>query len=317
MYKNHKISTVIPAYNEESQIQKVINTMPSYIDDIIIIDDKSKDKTIEKVEEYMGRNNKIILIKHSQNQGVGGAIASGYKRACDNNTDIAIVMAGDGQMNPNDIPLLLDPIIEGKADYTKGNRLFSGEAFKKIPKMRYYGNAILSLLTKIVSGYWHIADSQSGFTAINKSALHAIDWNKTYKRYGQPNDLLVRLNVNNFKVKDIAVHPIYNVGERSKLKIRIVLFTISWLLVRLFFWRLKEKYIIRDFHPLVFFYTLGFFLILCSLALFIKLIYMKFAMGFFPPMSSLAWVFCTSMGLQSLFFAMWFDMDYDRAFKLD
>ncbi len=114
------------------------------------------------------------------------------------------------------------------------------------------------MLTKIASGYWHIADSQSGYTAINKKALRLVNWDKMYKRYGQPNDLLVLLNIFNLKVRDIYTEPLYDVGENSKLSIPRVIFTIPFLLFRRFLYRLKEKYIIRDFHPLVFFYASGF-----------------------------------------------------------
>lgn len=171
------------------------------------------------------------------------------------------------------------------------------------------------LLTKIVSGYWHIADSQSGYTVINKKALNTIDWDNMFKRYGQPNDLLVKLNVYNFRVVDVPIEPIYNVGEKSNIKIRKVIFTISGLLIRLFLWRLKEKYIIRDFHPLVFFYLLGFFLFTMSVLFFIRLIYLWIAMGHAPELTVLAWMFSFSTGLQSIFFAMWFDAEYNNRLK--
>jgi len=189
MYKGKLVCVVVPAYNEEKQIEKVIDTIPDFIDTTVIVDDKSQDKTVEVVKYYPGSKGKLVLIEHKNNQGVGGAIASGYKWARDNGMDAAVVMAGDGQMDPKDLPALLDPVVEGRVDYSKGNRLFTGEAYKKIPKVRYFGNGILSLMTKIASGYWHIADSQSGYTVINKTALHTIDWDQMYKRYGQPNDL--------------------------------------------------------------------------------------------------------------------------------
>ncbi len=169
-------------------------------------------------------------------------------------------MAGDAQMDPRDLPGLLNPIADGEVDYSKGNRLFTGKAWRVIPKSRYFGNAILSFLTKIASGYWHVADSQSGYGAIALQVLKTIDLETIYKRYGMPNDLLVKLNVYHFRVRDVPIHPIYGIGEKSGLKIYKVVFTLSFLLLRLFFWRLKEKYVIRDFHPLVLFYLLGFVL---------------------------------------------------------
>ena len=265
MYKEHEIAVVVPAYNEETQIGKVLSEMPQYIDHIVVVNDCSDDKTAEITEQYANEDSRILLLNHDQNQGVGGAIATGYKWSKDRDVDIAVVMAGDGQMDPADLSLIMDPVVEGRVDYSKGNRLLTGEAFKIMPKVRYFGNSALSLLTKIASGYWHIADSQAGYTAIHKKVLHTIDWDRMYRRYGQPNDLLVRLNVYNFKVQDVVVKPVYNVGEKSGIRVGNAVFTIGWLLLKLFLWRLKEKYIIRDFHPLVFFYGLGAVLTLASM----------------------------------------------------
>ncbi len=315
MYKDHFIAVVIPCYNEETQIGNVIQTMPDFIDKMIVVDDKSSDQTVEVVKNLQQNTDKVELIVHEKNQGVGGAIASGYIFARDNDADIAVVMAGDGQMDPKELPGLLDPIIEEEINYTKTNRLLSGEAYQKIPKTRYWGNSILSLLTKIASGYWHIADSQSGYTAIDKKALHLIDWNKMYKRYGQPNDLLVRLNIYNFKVRDIITNPVYNIGEQSKMKIPKVIFTISILLLKLFFFRLKEKYVIRDFHPLVFFYLFGFFLLTASIPLFIRIIYFWIADNHIPKVNFLAWMFSLIMGIMFVLFAMWFDMESNKDLK--
>ncbi|MBC8463715.1 MAG: glycosyltransferase family 2 protein, partial [Deltaproteobacteria bacterium] len=193
MYKDKSVCVVVPAFNEATQIGKVIESMPDYIDRVVIIDDASQDDTSKIVQRIAQEKTKIVLIRHRVNQGVGGAIASGYKWVRDNDFDIAVVMAGDGQMDPADLPVLLDPVAVDRVDYAKGNRLVSGEAYQKIPKVRYFGNAFLSLVSKIASGYWHVADFQSGYTAINKKALQIIDWDKMYKRFGQPNDLLVRL----------------------------------------------------------------------------------------------------------------------------
>jgi len=313
MYRNHRISVVVPAYNEESQITRVIETMPDIVDMIVIIDDCSKDNTAAVVREHPRTQlGKVTLLEHEINQGVGGAIASGYKWSRDNAYDIAVVMAGDGQMDPDDLPAILDPVVDDEADYTKGNRLVTGEAFKKIPKIRFFGNAALSLLTKIASGYWHVADSQTGYTAINLDALDTIDWDNMYKRYGQPNDLLVKLNVAGMRVVDVPIEPVYNVGEESGIKVRKVIFNIGALLFRLFFWRLKEKYIIRNFHPLVFFYAFGFFGVGLSVILFFRLIILWIAQGAIPEITFLSWLFSFSLGFNSLFFAMWFDYEENK-----
>ncbi len=193
--------------------------------------------------------------------------------------------------------------------------LFTGEAFQKIPRVRYFGNAFLSLLTKIASGYWHVADFQSGYTAINRKALEIIDWNSMYKGFGQPNDLLIRLNVFNFRVSDVPVEPVYNVGEKSGMRISKVIFTISWLLVKMFFWRMKEKYIIRDFHPFIFFYSIGGFFGLLTIILFIRLLFMWAVLGHIPPINALASMFAFMSASLFILFAMWFDMEANRELK--
>lgn len=315
MYKGKLICVVVPAYNEATQIGKVIETMPDYIDKIVVVDDASKDETPGIVEKYLQNIKQILLIQHKTNQGVGGAIATGYKWARENDFDIAVVMAGDGQMDPDDLPALTDPVAEDRADYAKGNRLFTGEAYKKIPKIRYFGNAFLSLLTKIASGYWHIADSQSGYTAISKKALCAIDWDTMYKSYGQPNDLLIRLNIYDFRVTDIPVRPVYNIGENSGIRISKVVFTISWLLIKMFLWRMKEKYVIRNFHPLIFFYAFGSLFSLTTVLLFARVFYYWIFTGYIPQINALAGFFSFISASLFILFAMWFDMEANKDLK--
>ncbi|MDR2442277.1 MAG: glycosyltransferase family 2 protein, partial [Deltaproteobacteria bacterium] len=253
MYKEKTVAVVVPAYNEEKLISTVILTMPDFVDYIVVIDDKSKDNTVKEVERLQKFQPKLVLLTHAQNQGVGGAIATGYKWARDHDIDLTAVMAGDGQMDPADLPSLCDLVAEEGVDYAKGNRLAYEESYHLIPKIRFFGNAILSFLTKIASGYWHIADSQTGYTVISLRALKALDWDKMYKRYGQPNDILVRLNIENMRVRDVPIRPVYNIGEVSGFKPRQVLWPISRLLIKGFIWRLWKKYMIRDAHPLILF----------------------------------------------------------------
>ena len=315
MYKSKSIAVVVPCFNEETQISMVIETIPKYVDRIVIIDDFSDDNTVQIIESNIKDNNRVILLKHDINKGVGGSIETGYIWARDNDMDVAVVMAGDGQMDPDDLPKLLDVIVDKKVDYVKGNRLFTGEAYKKIPKIRYFGNSVLSLLTKIASGYWHIADSQCGYTAINRNALEIIDWSRMYKRYGQPNQLLVMLNVMNFRVRDVPIRPVYGIGEKSGIKIRKVIFTMSYLLLKNFFWRIKEKYIIRDFHPLVFFYFLGAFFGMSTLFLFSRLFFKWWLTGSMPPINALAAMFTFMSASLFILFAMWFDMEANKDLK--
>ena len=316
MVKNKKICVVVPAYNEEKLIGKVIDTMPDFVDKIIVVDDNSSDNTIGIVKNYSSKNpDKIKLISHQVNQGVGAAIASGYKKAVELEYDVTVVMAGDAQMDPNDLPRIVAPIVEEKADYVKGNRLFRGESWEMIPHYRYLGNSILSFFTKIASGYWHIADSQTGYTAISLAALKKIDIDSIYKSYGMPNDLLITLNINNYVVKDVHIKPIYNIGESSGIKLHNVIPSISLLLIKGFFKRMLLKYVIHDFHPLILFYLLAFISLPCSLFFLFRTIYFYFILGNVPPTSFLLFWFLIISGFQSLFFAMWFDMDYNKNLK--
>jgi glycosyltransferase involved in cell wall biosynthesis len=316
MYKDKTVCVVVPAYNEEKLIGRVLDTMPDYVDKVVVVDDKSSDGTADIVRRAAEQpDSRIILLQHDKNQGVGAAIATGYKWARDNNMAVTAVMAGDAQMDPDDLPNLLDPVVTGEVDYAKGNRLFTGNAWQIIPKSRYLGNSYASLLTKIASGYWHVADSQTGYTAINLKALQILDLDKIYKRYGMPNDMLVKLNIYNFRVRDIPVRPVYNIGEVSKMNVRKIIITLQWLLLKGFLYRLKEKYIIRDFHPLVFFYLFGFFFGLATIVLFVRVFYMWFAAGHIPRINALAAMFSFISSVQFTLFAMWFDMESNKELK--
>ncbi len=313
MYEGKTVAVVVPAHNEEKLIGQVLDTMPDFVDLIIVVDDASTDQTCAIVTSYCVRfADRLTLLHHEDNLGVGAAIVTGYKHALARDIEVVAVMAGDGQMDPDDLGRVVAPVARDEADYVKGNRLFRGESWQMIPHYRYLGNSVLSLWTKIASGYWHIADSQSGYTAISRVALQRLDLDHIYQRYGMPNDMLVKLNVANFRVRDVSVRPVYNIGEISGIRLRKVIPTISWLLLRGFCWRLKEKYIIRDFHPLVFFYAMGLTLFPSGTLLGLTLLGYRLLFGPVAATSALFAAFLTISGLQALFFAMWFDMEYNR-----
>ncbi|MBW1672796.1 MAG: glycosyltransferase family 2 protein [Deltaproteobacteria bacterium] len=315
MYLEKKIGVVVPAYNESKLIAQTLTTIPSLVDTIIVVDDKSNDTTAEIISEIAKGDTRVILVQHEVNQGVGGAIATGYKKAVELEIDVTTVMAGDGQMDPNDLTNILDPVVNGDAVYTKGNRLFQGDAWNMIPHYRYFGNSFLSLLTKIASGYWHIADSQTGYTAVSLKVLKKLHLDSIYKRYGMPNDMLIKLNQYDFRVRDIHIRPVYNIGEKSEIRLFKVIPKISWLLIKGFWKRLFFKYVIKDFHPLIFFYILSFILLGASVPLTIRLFYMWAVTGNIPGINTMALVFTLISGLQTLFFGMWFDMEYNKELK--
>src|SRR5918999_3158421 len=221
-------------------------------------------------------------------------------------------MAADNQMDPDDLLTLVEPVARGEVDYAKANRLVSGEAWQVIPRSRYLGNAVLSLLTKIASGYWPVADSQTGYTAIARPMLAQLDLDRIYRGYGFPNDMLVHLNVFNARVRDFPSRPVYGVGEQSGIKLRRVVPRIAWLLLKGFFWRLREKYVIRDFHPLVLFYMLGMALFGGGVALGLVETGLRLAGNPIPFATIVLVALFVISGLQLLLFAMWFDMESNR-----
>ncbi|MBR1203948.1 MULTISPECIES: glycosyltransferase family 2 protein [unclassified Bradyrhizobium] len=316
MYKSKSVAVVVPCYNEEKLIGRVIETMPEFVDHIVCVDDQSRDRTAEIVERYSAaRPERVILIRLPKNEGVGGAIAAGYRWARDRDIDATAVMAGDAQMDPGDLHALLEPVIADETDYAKGNRLFTGEAWNLIPRVRYIGNGLLSMLTKIASGYWHVADSQTGYTVTNRKVLKTLNLDDIYKRYGMPNDMLVKLNIFDFRVRDIPIKPIYGIGEQSGIKpIRLVP-RLSLLLVRLFVYRMLQKYIIRDFHPLVLFYFTGAVLLSLGMLVGLYVVMHRLFIGFVADNTPLFTTFLVLMGWQSVMFAMWLDMEMNKHLK--
>jgi glycosyltransferase involved in cell wall biosynthesis len=310
MLEGKRVAVVVPAHDEEKLIETTLRGIPSFVDRIYVVDDGSRDATVERAQAL--GDARIVVVSHDRNRGVGAAIVTGYQRAREENVDVACVMAADNQMDPADLETLVEPVARGEVDYAKANRLVTGEAWTLIPRTRYLGNAILSMLTKIASGYWHIADSQSGYTALSGRMLHVLDLERVYTNYGFPNDFLVHLNVWNARVRDFPSRPIYGVGERSGIRYHKVVPRISWLLVKGFFWRLREKYVIRDFHPLVFFYAFGFLATFTGLVLGVIEIAYRIAGNDVSVGTVVLIALLLISGSQFTLFAMWFDMESNK-----
>jgi glycosyltransferase involved in cell wall biosynthesis len=314
VFEGKRVAVVVPAFEEEQLVADTIRGIPDFVDVIVVVDDRSPDETVGRARAT--GDPRLEVIEHAENQGVGGAIATGYERCRELGVDVTCVMAADNQMDPDELPMLVAPVARGEVDYVKANRLVSGEAWQLIPRSRYLGNAILSLLTKIASGYWHVADSQAGYTALSLDALRRLDLARLYRRYGFPNDMLVHLNVQNARVRDVPSRPIYGIGERSGIRIRRVAPRIAWLLFKGFWWRMKEKYVIRDFHPLVFFYALGSLMTVIG-----------FVLGLIVTISRLGWgndittativlvALLLVSGTQFTLFAMWFDQEANKELR--
>jgi glycosyltransferase involved in cell wall biosynthesis len=308
------VAVVVPALDEEELIGATLAGIPAFVDRVFVVDDGSRDATAERARATA--DPRVEVVRHERNEGVGAAIVSGYRRALAERMDVTAVMAADNQMPADELETLCHPVAAGEVDYAKANRLVTGEAWKLIPRARYLGNAMLSLLTKIASGYWHVADSQTGFTAIALPALERLDLGRIYRRYGFPNDLLVHLNVLSARVRDVPSRPVYGVGERSGIKLHAVVPRISWLLVKGFFWRLREKYVIRDFHPLVFFYAFGILATTVGLVLGVYVTGRRVFGGYdiTPATVGLIALLLLS-GSQFTLFAMWFDMESNKDLK--
>ncbi len=361
MIHGKTIAVVVPAYNEEEQISRVIESMPGFVDRIIVVDDYSTDKTAEVVRLKMGslpkvqlakvnpptesfynradmltasqdqeeekhfvpaqiihknENDKLVLISLARNAGVGAAIARGYKWAKDHHIDCTAVMAGDGQMDPDELEKICTPIVAQDIDYVKGNRLSHRSASLLIPRKRFLGNAILTILTKIASGYWSVSDTQTGYTAISLRALRAISLYDIYPRYGMPNDMLVKLNIASCTLKEVDIKPIYGVGEQSKMKVRRIVLPLIWLLKRSFFKRLWVKYLFKDFHPLFILYHFAFLLLILSFPYGVKILRLAIQGVDVNPLTAMAFMFLFISGFQSLLFAMWMDIqNNDRLYK--
>jgi len=289
MYRDHTVGVVVPAYNEQGLIGEVIHSMPAFVDWIAVIDDCSTDGTWDEIrraaradaaemdtemtlvqsvmtdggEGLLGRRahihpqiGRVLPIQHHENMGAGGAIKTGYLAALQDELDITVTVDGDGQMDPNRMPKLLDPLVEGAADYAKANRLLYKEYRQDMSSFRFFGNSILTFLTKIASGYWKTMDPQNGYTAITHHALANVGIENMYEYYGYCNDLLVKLNAKGLRVADVAMPAIYG-EETSTISYPTYIRKVSLMLLQNYLWRLKVKYLVLDFHPLALFYLFG------------------------------------------------------------
>ncbi len=242
MYRGNRIAVVIPVYNEERFIGGTVEQVPPFADEIYVIDDGSCDNTANVVNTLV--RPRVRLIQHERNKGLGAAMSTGYKAALADKMDIVVKIDGDGQMPLELLEYLVAPIAEGKADYTKGDRLSNPEYRKGMPRFRLFGNLLLTWLTRVASGYKRLSDPQNGYTAISRKALEKINIDWIFPYYGAANDVLIQLGANNLRVRDIPMPAKYG-GERSSIKYLVYIPRVSSLLLRRFVWRLWRKYIKR------------------------------------------------------------------------
>jgi glycosyltransferase involved in cell wall biosynthesis len=258
VYKGIQIAVVIPAYNEEKFMPGVITSVPDFVDWIEVVDDCSSDTTYDKAVEIAKKDPRVKIIKNQKNLGVGGATIVGYREILKSFPEAGIIVKidGDGQMPVEYLAKLLDPLIEEGYHYAKGNRFLMGNTLEQMPKHRLLGNLALTLVTKFSSGYWDIFDSQNGFTAIKRECLEAIDLSRLHKRYFFENDILIHLNVHNFRVKDVPIPAIYS-EEKSNIRITRVTMSFPFLFLHRYWLRLYNKYVLKNFSPIALFMISG------------------------------------------------------------
>lgn len=305
MYRDMRVAVVVPAHNERLLIAKTVETSPEFVDHIIVIDDASSDDTAEVA---MGvPDARLEVIRLHENQGVGGAIMTGHRRALELGADVSVVMAGDAQMDPAYLPDLLDPIADGDAEFTKANRFYAYGSFDGMPRHRVIGNILLSFLTKAASGYWNLFDPQNGYTALHRNALQRLSFDRISRRYDFENDLLIHLNILGVRARDVPIPAVYG-DEVSGIRLSRV---APRLLARFWtgFWhRIWRKYVLQSFSPVALMFFSGLAFVLLGMAVGIFIIFNTLGA---PEASAGTVILCMGpllSGLHLLIFALFLDI---------
>lgn len=240
-----KVAVVIPCYRVKAKILEVIRSIGPEVHDILVVDDKCPEESGRYVAAQ-NRDERVKVLYHEVNKGVGGAVVSGYVEALKRGATVVVKVDGDGQMDPLFIPNFIAPMLAGEADYTKGSRFHSVSAVRQMPRIRLVGNAVLSFLTKLSSGYWGVFDPTNGYTAIHRVALQAIDLNNVEKGYFFESDMLIKLGDVRAVVVDVPIHAKYD-GETSNLKISRVLGEFLFKHLYATLRRIVYTHFLRDF----------------------------------------------------------------------
>lgn len=265
MYKDRRVGVVIPAYNEQRLISKTLETLPDFVDRVVVIDDGSEDATAEKVRGSIQGDSRIEILQSDLNEGVGAAVVRGYRHMLSQEVDLVAVMGGDAQSDPSYLHHLLDRLIESGYDMAKGNRLFHSESARSMPKYRVLGNTLLTLLSKAASGYWSIADSQNGYIALRTDTLRRLNLSRITRGYDLENSMLIELNILSARVADVPMPAVYG-EEVSGIRVWRV---VPRMLLTMFsgFWkRIYLKYVLYSFHPVALFLFSGLALTFWGLA---------------------------------------------------
>ena len=263
MYRDLRVAVVVPAYNERRLVGRVITETPAWVDHVLVVDDASTDGTADVARQAADARTEVMA--HTENQGVGGAILSGHQRALELGADVSVVMAGDAQMDPEYLPALLDPIANGEAQFTKANRFYSYGSFVGMPRHRIVGNIVMSFLTKAASGYWGLFDPLNGYTALHRSALERLTFDRIARRYDFENDLLIHLNILGVPARDVPIPARYG-EEVSGIRAGRVGLSMAVRLWKGFWTRIWRKYVVQSFSPVALLLFAGLGLIFSGLA---------------------------------------------------
>ncbi|WP_028101451.1 glycosyltransferase family 2 protein [Pseudoduganella violaceinigra] len=244
MGKNSDIAVVIPTFKARNHILGVVAAIGPEVKRIYVVDDCCPDQSGAYVEQHC-QDPRVTVVRHAENQGVGGAVMTGYKAAIDDGMGIMVKIDSDGQMDPALIPDFVAPIVNGEADYTKGNRFFDLEKVRAMPKLRLFGNAVLSLMCKLSSGYWNLFDPTNGYTAIHANVARHLPFHKISRRYFFETDILFRLNTLRAVAIDVPMEAVYG-DEVSNLKISKIIGEFLAKHIRNFSKRIFYNYYLRD-----------------------------------------------------------------------
>jgi glycosyltransferase involved in cell wall biosynthesis len=257
-----RVGVIIPAYRAARTIEAVVAGIPDWVDAIYVVDDASPDATRARVEGLA--DPRVRLLAHDENRGVGSAMVTGYRRALHEGMDVVVKMDADDQMDPADLPALIEPLVSGRADYAKGNRFHDTDALQRMPLLRKVGNSGLSFLIKAASGQWHVFDPTNGYTAIHRTALAALDLRRLHPRYFFESSMLIELRRLGAVVEDVPMAARYG-DEESGLSIARTLVEFPWLLLRHGLRRVLWQYFVADFNAVSLLLASGIPLAACGL----------------------------------------------------
>ncbi len=251
-----RVAVVVPACNVERQIAQLISAVPAWVQHVLVVEDGSRDGTAEAASRLLGQREGLEVIRHPTNRGVGAAMVTGYRRAQALHADIVVKLDGDGQLDPAYLPALLRPLVEGRADYAKGNRFAHVQDLARMPRWRLWGNVALTFLTKLTSGYWHVFDVQNGYVAVTARALGTLPLDRVERGYAFENSMLSLLNVEGFAVTDVPMPAVYG-AETSNMKLHRILLSFPLKLLRMFVRRVFLRYVLYDVSPIAAYLVAG------------------------------------------------------------